>query len=169
MRIIAATNRDLRREVNDGRFRADLYFRLAVLRITLPPLRERAEDLPSLAKELLASLGASREAIGALCTPELVAQLRRGAWPGNARELRNHLERCLAFEEALPVAEQRSRRAPTIDASVPYAEARRRALDAFERTYVADLLARHGGNVSRAATAAGIDRVYLYKLLKRHR
>ncbi len=168
VRIIAATNRDLRREVNEGRFRADLYFRLAVMRITLPPLRERAEDLPALSKELLASLGASREAIAALCTPELFAQLRRGAWPGNARELRNHLERCLAFEEPLPIGEEIAPSA-TIDASLPYAEARRRALDAFERTYVADLLARHGGNVSRAAEAAGIDRVYVYKLLKRHR
>jgi two-component system response regulator GlrR len=168
VRIVAATNRDLRREVNDGRFRADLYFRLAVMRITLPPLRERVEDLPVLAKELLASLGAPRESIDALCTPELFASLRRGAWPGNARELRNHLERCLAFEEALPVTEQIAPTA-TVDASVPYAEARRRALDAFERTYVADLVARHGGNVSKAASAAAIDRVYLYKLRKRHR
>ncbi|HEY2369504.1 MAG TPA: sigma-54 dependent transcriptional regulator, partial [Polyangiaceae bacterium] len=169
VRIIAATNRDLRREVNEGRFRADLYFRLAVMRITLPPLRERADDLPALARELVASLGASREMADALLTPELFAQLRRGAWPGNARELRNHLERCLAFEEALPVAEQASPARATVDASVPYPEARRRALDAFEQTYVADLLARHGGNVSRAASAADIDRVYLYKLLKRHR
>jgi DNA-binding NtrC family response regulator len=168
VRIIAATNRDLRREVNDGRFRADLYFRLAVLRVSLPPLRERADDLPALARELLTSLGASRDAIDALCTPELFASLRRGAWPGNARELRNHLERCLAFEEALPVTEHIAPSA-TIDASLPYAEARRRALDAFERAYVADLVARHDGSVSRAAAAAGIDRVYLYKLLKRHR
>jgi two-component system response regulator GlrR len=168
VRIVAATNRDLRREVNEARFRADLYFRLAVMRITLPPLRERAEDIPALARGLLESLGASREAIDALCTPDFFAQLRRGAWPGNARELRNHLERCLAFDEALPVGEE-VKPSSIVDASVPYAEARRRALDAFERAYVSDLLARHGGNVSRAATAAGIDRVYLYKLLKRHR
>jgi two-component system, NtrC family, response regulator GlrR len=168
VRIVAATNRDLRREVNEGRFRADLYFRLAVLRIPLPPLRERTEDLPVLAKELLRSMGAADEAVAALCTPELFASLARGAWPGNARELRNHLERCLAFDEALPVGEQRVV-SSTIDASVPYAEARRRALDAFEQAYVKDLLARHGGKVVQAAAAAGIDRVYLYKLLKRHR
>ncbi|MGZ3453738.1 MAG: sigma 54-interacting transcriptional regulator [Polyangiales bacterium] len=168
VRIIAATHRDLRREVNEGRFRADLYFRLAVLRITLPPLRERADDIPALSKALLRSMGAPSAAIEALCTPELFASLRRGAWPGNARELRNHLERCLAFEEALPVGEEIAPRT-AIDASIPYAEARRRAIEAFEHAYVKDLLARHQGQVSKAAAAAGMDRVYLYKLLKRHR
>jgi two-component system, NtrC family, response regulator GlrR len=169
VRIVAATNRDLRREVNEGRFRADLYFRLAVLRIGLPPLRERVDDLPALAKDLLASIGASAEAIETLCTPELFASLRRGAWPGNARELRNHLERCLAFEEALPVGEEVApRETMTVDASLPYGEARRRAIDAFERAYVKELLAKHQGKVSQAAAAAGIDRVYLYKLTRRH-
>ena len=168
VRIVAATNRDLRREVNEARFRADLYFRLAVLRITLPPLRERTDDLPALSRGLLESLGASAETIDTLCTPELMAQLARGAWPGNARELRNHLERCLAFEEALPVGEERAPRTETIDASLPYPEARRRALDSFERAYVKGLLARHGGKVSQAASAANIDRVYLHRLLKRH-
>ena len=154
--------------MNEGRFRADLYYRLATLRIPLPPLRERAEDLPALSRELLASMGATDDAARALCTPEFFASLRRGAWPGNARELRDHLERCLAFEEALPVAEQASASA-AVDASVPYAEARRRAIDAFERAYVKDLLARHDGKVTQAAAAAGIDRVYLYKLTRRHR
>jgi DNA-binding NtrC family response regulator len=170
VRIIAATNRDLRREVNEGRFRADLYFRLAVLRIALPPLRERGDDLPALTKQLLQSMGASDDAIQALCTPEQFASLGRGAWPGNVRELRNHLERCLAFEEALPVFEAAATTSwQTADASVPYAEARRRTLAAFEHAYVRALLARNDGKVMRAATAAGIDRVYLYKLMKRHR
>ncbi len=168
VRIIAATNRDLRREVNEGRFRADLYFRLAVMRIVLPPLRERADDLPALARELLASLGAAPDLIGRLLGPELLASLARGAWPGNARELRNHLERCLAFDEALPIGES-AVRSETVDASVPYPEARRRAIEAFERAYVKDLLARHGGKVSQAALAAGMDRVYLHRLAKRHR
>ncbi len=170
VRIVAATHRNLRREVNEGRFRADLYYRLAVLRITVPPLRERTDDLPALTTELLESLGASDSAIRALATPELFASLRRGAWPGNARELRNHLERCLAFEEALPVGEEAPTRArASVDASVPYAEARRRALEAFEAAYVTELLARHGGKVTQAAAAAGMDRVYLYRLARRHR
>ena len=103
-----------------------------------------------------------------LSAPEWIAALQRGAWPGNARELRNHLERCLAFEEALPVAGERAPRTETVDASVPYAEARRRALAGFERTYVDALLSRNGGKVGPAAVAAGMDRVYLYKLVKRH-
>jgi transcriptional regulator with PAS, ATPase and Fis domain len=174
VRIIAATNRDLRREVNAGRFRADLYFRLAVMRIAVPPLRERTQDLLPLARELLGAMGATPAMAAKLLTPELVASLERGAWPGNVRELRNHLERCLAFEEALPIDEAvaagPAASAPAaVDASVPYAEARRRALEAFEAGYVKDLLARHGGKMTQAAAAAGIDRVYLYKLVKRHR
>jgi len=171
VRIVAATNRDLRREVNEARFRADLYFRLAVLRLTLPPLRERADDLPLLAEELLASLGAKPEEIRALCTPEFLASLQRGAWPGNVRELRNHLERCLAFEEALPIGEELAarREVAAVDPTVPYAEARRRAIEAFEQAYVKALLAHHDGKPSQAAAAAGIDRVYLYKLARRHR
>ena len=170
VRIIAATHRDLRRDVNLGRTRADLYFRLAVLRIVLPPLRERAEDLPALARELLHGSGASVETAARLLTPELLNVLRRGAWPGNVRELRNYLERCLAFEEALPLGEVSSAHAcAAIDASVPYALARRRTLDDFERRYVQALLVRHGGKVSQAAATAGMDRVYLHKLSKRHR
>jgi DNA-binding NtrC family response regulator len=175
VRIVAATNRDLRAEVNEARFRADLYFRLAVLRIGLPPLRERPEDLPRLARELLATLGARADEIDALCTPELMASLARGAWPGNARELRNHLERCLAFQEALPLGDEATARRPAsaplpaVDPRVPYAEARRRALDVFEQAYVTALLEHHDGKVGQAAAAAGIDRVYLYKLARRHR
>ena len=123
---------------------------------------------------MLASLGASPEIIAALCTPEMLASLGRGAWPGNVRELRNYLERCLAFEEALPIEEVSSAVPPEKGAErvaladVPYAVARRRALDAFEQAYVRDLLARHAGKVLQAAAAAEIDRVYLYKLAKRH-
>jgi DNA-binding NtrC family response regulator len=169
VRIVAATNRDLRTEVNEGRFRSDLYFRLAVLRIELPPLRARPEDLPALATGVLASIGAKPEEIAALCTPEFFASLARAAWPGNVRELRNHLERCLVFQEALPVTEGVAH-APeaAVDPREPYPAARRRAIDAFERTYVRELLALHGGKVTPAAAAAVVDRVYLYKLARRH-
>ncbi len=98
VRIIAATNRDLRAEVNEGRFRADLYFRLAVLRIPLPPLRSRQEDLPALAAELLSQIGASDDAKQALLTPEMLKGLTRAAWPGSgaggtARALTSGLEK----------------------------------------------------------------------------
>jgi two-component system response regulator GlrR len=174
VRIIAATNRDLRAEVNEGRFRADLYFRLAVLRITLPPLRLRQEDLPALAEELLTRIGASREAVRALLTPETLAGLRRAAWPGNVRELRNYLERSLVFQEPQPLGEASlsspttAGDGPTVDPSLPYAEARQRAVAAFERAYVKALIDKHGGKVAAAAAAAGTGRVYLYKLARRH-
>jgi len=171
VRIVAATNRDLRSEVNEGRFRSDLYFRLAVLRIGLPPLRERPDDMPALAEGLLRSIGAKPDEVAALCTPEFFAGLRRAAWPGNVRELRNHLERCLVFQEALPVTESAVAQPggeATVDPRMPYALARRRAIDSFERTYVRELLALHGGKVMPAATSAEVDRVYLYKLARRH-
>jgi two-component system, NtrC family, response regulator GlrR len=170
VRIIAATNRDLRAEVNAVRFRADLFYRLAVVRVTLPPLRQRPEDIPAIAAQLLDVLGASGEASASLRTPEFLARLETGAWPGNIRELRNHLERCLVFRDAMPPTEGSEPPARVVaDARLPYAEARRRVLDAFERDYAERLIETHGGNVARAAQAAEVDRAHLYKLLRRHR
>jgi two-component system response regulator GlrR len=168
VRVVAATNRDLRAEVNSGRFRSDLYFRLAVVKILLPPLRERPEDLPILVDKILRAAGAG-EAAAPLRTAEFLSTLGRAAWPGNVRELRNYLERCLVFEEALPLP---SETVPPpehqVDARLPYAEARKRAIDGFERAYAEQLLQLHQGKVALASAAAGIDRVYLYKLLRRH-
>ncbi|RKH32568.1 sigma-54 interaction domain-containing protein [Corallococcus sicarius] len=174
VRVIAATHRDLRAEVAAGRFRADLYFRLAVVGIPLPSLRERPEDIPLIAERILAGLGATPEQLATLTAPRFVAQLQHAAWPGNVRELRNHLERCLVFQSALPPAMSASGvldPAPpprAVDASLTYAESRRRALEAFERDYVEALLKLHKGKVSQAAAAADMDRVYLYRLLRRH-
>jgi DNA-binding NtrC family response regulator len=167
-RLIAATHRDLRADVNAGRFRADLYFRLAVLRIPMPPLREHLEDLPVIARGILAGLGARPEAAAALLTPELLDRITHGAWPGNARELRNYLERCLVLEEPLPVGEVAAPPATRVDPAQPYADARAAALAAFEREYVAGLLQLHRGNVSQAARACGLTRVHLYRLIERH-
>jgi DNA-binding NtrC family response regulator len=169
VRIIAATNRDLRAEVNAGRFRSDLFFRLAVLRIPLPPVRQRPEDLQFLVEQVLASLGADPERTQALRSPEFIARLEQAAWPGNVRELRNYLERCLVFEDTLELSDV----APAgsrfeVDPKLPYAEARRLALDDFERRYLRALLELHQGRVSQAATGADMDRVYLYRLLRRH-
>jgi two-component system, NtrC family, response regulator GlrR len=169
VRIIAATNRDLRAEVNSQRFRADLYYRLAVFQIRLPPLRERAADLPLLVDALLADLGmASAPVAATLRTADAREQLAAHAWPGNVRELRNYLERCVALRAPLPPAAQ-----PAIDSGtepdvVPFKTARDRATRVFEHAYLVDLLARHGGNVTAAARAAGVDRIYLYRLLWRH-
>jgi transcriptional regulator with GAF, ATPase, and Fis domain len=167
VRVIAATNRDLRTEVNAGRFRADLYFRLAVVRVPLPPLRARPGDLPELVEELLAELGGGREAAEALRSAEFLEQLAHAAWPGNVRELRNHLERCLVLRQPLPIAGAPDRE-PEPSGSERYPDARRRALAQFERRFLQGALARHGGKVAAAAVDAGIDRVYFYKLLRRH-
>jgi two-component system, NtrC family, response regulator GlrR len=186
VRIIAATNRDLRGEVNQGRFRADLFFRLSVVRIVMPPLRQRPEDMEMLVRKLLRNLGASETSLARFCAPAFVAGLSRSAWPGNVRELRNYLERCLVFEEPMPLGEDHDPgmgptavvsprlaagavgAAGAVDPEVAYAEARRQALEAFERAYVRELLVAHGGRVSAAARAAGIGRVYLYRLMRRH-
>jgi DNA-binding NtrC family response regulator len=176
VRIVAASNRDLRAEVNAGRLRADLYYRLAVLRVTLPPLRQRPEDIGPIAERVLEGLGASTASRQALLTKAFVARLEASTWPGNARELRNHLERCLVFEDALdPGGEEQPERAsgappaPAIDAQVPYSEARRRAIAAFETAYMTALLDLHDGNVTRAAEAAGLDRAYVYRLLRKRK
>ncbi len=169
VRIIAATNRDLRAEVNAGRFRSDLFFRLAVLRVPLPPVRQRPEDLQLLVEQTLQGLGADPERTQTLRAPGFISKLEQAAWPGNVRELRNYLERCLVFEDALEltdVAPQTNR--SEVDPKVPYAEARRLALDDFERRYLRALLGLHQGKVSQAATGADMDRVYLYRLLRRH-
>ena len=175
VRMITATNRDLRAEVNAGRFRSDLYFRLAVVKIPLPPLRQRAEDMPLIVEKLLSGLGADARVKGSLLDPAFIVQLTRATWPGNIRELRNHLERCVVLQETLLPGEGEETGQPeetgpsNVDPRVPYPEARRRALDAFERQYVEALLQLHGGKVSQAAASADIDRVHLYRLIKRHR
>jgi DNA-binding NtrC family response regulator len=168
LRVIAATNRDLRAEVNAGRFRSDLYFRLAVVKIGLPPLRARAEDIPALVDELLAQIGAPPEAAARLRTPYFLGTLRHGTWPGNIRELRNHLERALVFEDDSELGEPATVGTGTSDL-LPYPEARRRAQDEFERRYLQALMQRFDGKVAAAAEAAGVDRVYLYRLLRRQR
>jgi DNA-binding NtrC family response regulator len=168
VRVVAATNRDLRAEVNAGRFRPDLYYRLAVLKVDLPPLRERTEDLPLLVSTLLGRMEATVEERARLTAPEFLEQLRWGAWPGNVRELRNYLERARVVEgELSPPPARDSSAPPAVDPTLPYAEARRRALAAFERAYASALLERHG-SVAAAARAAGITRVYLHRLLRRH-
>jgi DNA-binding NtrC family response regulator len=171
IRLIAATHRELRAEVNAGRFRSDLFFRLAVLRIPLPSLRQRPEDLPLLVEKILTSLGAAPEHTPALRTPEFIAKLQHAAWPGNVRELRNYLERCLVFEDALALSEEEARSSGgglELDPTQTYADQRRRVMDDFERRYLRALLEKHQGKVAQAAVTAGVDRVHLYRLLRRH-
>jgi two-component system response regulator GlrR len=103
VRIIAATNRDLRAEVNAGRFREDLYYRLAVFNVELPPLRERPEDLADLVRAIVTGLGYDDAVFDRLMTEPFLARLQSGAWPGNIRELANYVQRCMVFESVMPL------------------------------------------------------------------
>jgi DNA-binding NtrC family response regulator len=164
VRLLAATNRDLRVEVNAGRFRSDLYFRLAVVKIQVPSLRQRPEDIPELIEQLLAGRG-DATAAALLRDPARLGQLQRAAWPGNVRELRNYVERCLFYRDA--VAAEEPEAPPEIDVSQPFSVARKQAMEQFERVYLGRLLRAHDGRIQETADAAGINRVYLYKLLRR--
>jgi transcriptional regulator with GAF, ATPase, and Fis domain len=180
VRIISATHRDLRTMVNAGAFREDLYFRLAVLPIDVPALRDRKDDIGLLVEHLLPTSSAR-------LPPELVEDLATRPWLGNVRELRNFVERALAFgaKEALAMSDDLVRRT-TLPMKPPKAEEettsileaaefeghyrsfREAWLDRGEREYVRRLLERHSGVVAAAAKAAGLDRTYFYKLLRRH-
>lgn len=167
VRVIAATCKDLSAEVRAGRFRDDLYHRLVVLPVRLPPLRERLEDLPWLIDEILQQLGKEPSQLSA----ETRAMLLDYSWPGNVRELRNVIERAICIgPEGVPRSRSATRRAPALDQgeNLPFKEAKERLVNAFEHDYLADLLRRCEGNISRASREAQIDRVHLRRLLRKH-
>jgi len=167
VRIIAATNRNLKQEVNARRFRSDLYFRIAVIVVTMPPLRERLSDVPLIVDGILGDLGArDLPAAAALRSGELLPELTRHGWPGNVRELRNYVESFLVHAERAPSPSSQPDE-PVIDVSQPLRAVRDRWIRWVERRYLERLLAEHGNNVSAAARAAGIDRVHLHRLLSR--
>ncbi len=188
VRVIGATNRDLHQMVQDGRFRGDLYYRLAVIRIHLPALRERHTDLPLIVEEFFRRYGSELHETGARAArlgPGALSTLERYAWPGNVRELVNVLRRAAVFSQGdeitvsdLPeemTGSRPAKSAPTSsnavllpDASVPFKDAKAKVLDAFERQYLLDLLVRHKQNISKAAREAGIDRRHLYRLLDKY-
>jgi DNA-binding NtrC family response regulator len=178
VRVISATNRDLEREVNRGSFREDLYFRLAVITVRVPPLRERLEDLPHLIRTFLSQLGA--EDSEHLFGPSVIEELSTHEWPGNVRELRNYVERGVVLQNTRMSMLPPSRRAPTpskpdlaaaageVDVNVPYKVAKEALVDQFERAYVKAVLAACNGNLTKAAKMAGIDRMYLHRLVQKH-
>jgi DNA-binding NtrC family response regulator len=179
VRVIAATNRDLLAEVRAGRFREDLYHRLAVVRVVLPPLRERREDIPQLASTFLENAAATSGRPVPVIPADTMGLLRAHDWPGNIRELRNVLERATALGPAAgmvdghvlgldEVVARADTSSPMVDITSPFKEAKDKLVQAWEREYVIALLARHDGNVSLAARSGGIDRVYLHRLMKKH-
>jgi DNA-binding NtrC family response regulator len=165
VRAIAMSRRNLRADVNADRFAPELFELLAARRIRMPALRERPEDIPLLVSHFLSVQGAlASRAAAELLAAGVIDQLRGAAWPGNVRELRAYVESAVAAEGAPPdVAEG----VPLVDSSLPLREARQRWIQHFERAYVAELLERTGGNVSAAATLAGVDRVYMHRMVTR--
>jgi DNA-binding NtrC family response regulator len=167
--VVAATHRNLEAEVAAGRFREDLYHRLAMITVVLPPLRERPEDLPLLVDTILARLGRTGPA-SELLSPGTQLLLRSHDWPGNVRELRNVIERAVRLGTEPELGGGQPGKAPHVgaDASTPFKEAKESLVAAFERDYLADLMRRFGGNVSVAARESGIGRAYLHRLLKKY-
>jgi transcriptional regulator with GAF, ATPase, and Fis domain len=175
LRIVAATNRSLARSVNEGTFREDLYYRLAVVEIRLPPLRARRDDIPMLATHFLEGFTGTPTKVPAT----MLAALMTRAWPGNVRELRNYLERSVSL--GLPVAgagteapaEQRAEPllpqglGTLVPVHLAMKEAKLAWIEQFESVYVRALLDRTGGNVTRAAALAGISRRFLQRLMVR--
>ena len=178
VRVLAATNRNLREEVAARRFRSDLYYRLAVLHVKLPPLRERPSDLPALVNEVIAQLGlADSPQAAPLRSPEFIEMLARYRWPGNVRQLRNYLERRIALGESVPAPGADTMPPPSLPSNdvqpevaldQPLRIAREAWNAMFEVRYLQALLDRHGNNVAAAARAAGVNRVHLYRLLWKH-
>jgi DNA-binding NtrC family response regulator len=166
VRVIAATNRDLQREVNKGLFREDLYFRLAVMDVRVPPLRSRLEDIPLLVRGFLAALGMADQ--HDLFPTRVLAELAAHDWPGNVRELRNYVERTIVLREPQPASNRASGTTADVDVTTPFKLAKDAVVANFERAYLTALLEAAGGNVSRAARSGGMDRMYLHRLLQKH-
>jgi len=184
-RIVAATNRDLEREVEEGRFRKDLFYRLAVVRLPVPALRQRAEDIPLLVEDLEEELGATD--LGLRIPGGAVEVWQRQPWPGNVRELRNAVERALLFgPDSVPAGGPSgptdgfgTEASPTGSGGgalfwrlgdgeiMPFKDAKARLVGDFERRYWEDLLDQAEGNVTRAAAVGGIHRKSLEYLMKK--
>jgi transcriptional regulator with GAF, ATPase, and Fis domain len=172
VRILAATRRDLDREVAAGRFRDDLFFRLAVARIELPPLRQRRGDVALLAAHFWTELGGGAESL----PHDFAQRFEEYPWPGNVRELYNAVVRRLALGDLGPIVSNRASipEGAPIDAieqilaqGLPLPRARQQIVDEFERRYVERVVQAHGGNVSRAAKASGIGHRYFQKIRAR--
>ncbi len=178
-RFIAATNQALEEKVRTGAFRKDLYYRLAVVVIQVPPLRERLEDIPPIARHLCDQFGREIGKPRCRLDSSAITDLTAYSWPGNVRELRNVIERAviLATEETItrdeikPLLPSRHRGGTPgdlPDVILPYAQAKQKVVDDFTAAYLRKQLAIHDGNITKAAEASGIQRHYFSLLVKRH-
>jgi len=173
VRLIAATNRNLAQESEEGRFRKDLYFRLSVIRVRLPALRERIEELPRLVAHFAGQLG--RDPTQRL-SDSVMSMLRAHRWPGNIRELRNVVERLLLVPGMSPgfyfggdaASETAEALPPSAPTDLPFHEAKQQWTERFEREYLSRLLAQCRGNISEAARVSGLSRQSYHRLLNRY-
>jgi two-component system response regulator HydG len=172
VRFMASTNRDIHEEMRKGRFREDLFFRIDVIEIHVPPLRERREDIPLLATHFLDSFGPRRRTKIQGITPEAMDLLTRYDWPGNVRELKNAVERAAAYARSAFITPDDLPPTVVKDAERHGGETFRawkaKALDRLERDFLRQTLVEHGDNVSRAARALGIHRSTLQRFMRRH-
>ena len=188
VRVVAATKRDLQQQMRASKFRDDLYYRLAVIRLALPALRDRTEDIPLIIEDFFQRHGLELSETGVAARhvgPGAMAALTRHPFMGNVRELINVIRRAAVFAsgEEITVADlpddiardgtaepaaEIGATMPMPDASVPFKAAKATVVDAFERQYLQDLLSRHEHNISKAAREAGIDRRHLYRLLDKY-
>ncbi len=175
VRVVAATHRDLETEVKEGRFREDLYYRLKVVEVTLPPLRKRPEDIPALVGRFLYQVAERLERDKRSIDAEALALLVRHPWKGNIRELRNTIERAavLCSGEVIGVDDldlDESQARPDGTAVIPYGmtfrDAKKQVVEGFERQYLINALREHGGNVSRTAESIGMVRQSLQQKIR---
>jgi len=185
VRVICATNRNLRQEIAEGRFREDLYYRLSVVKVILPSLRERPEDIEPLIERFLTTSNTNKQADGSLkvtkVDDEAIKLLQRHSWPGNVRELANIVERAVSFAAADTISrseidfifaqmehgEERTERMQ-VDSSLPFKDAKQQIVEDFEKKYLVELLQHHNHNLSKASREAGIDRKHLRNLCKKY-
>jgi DNA-binding NtrC family response regulator len=175
VRILAATNKDIAELIRKGEFREDLFYRLSVIPVIVPPLRDRRDDIKVLAEHFVKQFGAGKDS-GIAFTKEALEILKDYPWPGNVRELKNLVERLSILKPGKTIApedlpgEMAGNGGPSPHAAegLHYQDARNRVLDAFNRAFIADALKDSGGNVSKASEAIGMDRGNFQRLMRRY-
>jgi two-component system response regulator GlrR len=171
VRVIAASNQDLPGLVERGLFRRDLYFRLHVLSVTLPPLRERAEDIVTLALRFIQQCAAQNRRPTLGLSPPAMRRLLAHHWPGNVRELKHVIERAVLLADNASIQEddlELPALGASLDADESFRAAKSRMVDAFERCYIERLLAASGGNITQAAEMAKKNRRAFFELIRKH-
>jgi len=187
VRVLCATNRNLRKEVSEGNFREDLYYRLSVVKIYLPPLRERPEDVSALTEHFLQTGRFNQLPDGTLkivrVEDDALKMLGRYQWPGNVRELYNVLERvtplitsdsikgndlAYVFQELEREEDEVTEKLTEVNLGLPFKDAKQKVVESFEKDYLAALLRRNNYNISKTAREAGIDRKHIRNLLKKY-